>query len=161
MLGTDILMSRALRYVLDQHSVAPKTYAMMPTNLRDQLESLVYDIAEDMRYNQLKYFRPFDHQFEFFKTGDSDRRGILAANRIGKTVSTCYETAMHLTGQYPDWWEGHRYKQPITCMVAGEGWSQVALVLQNELLGTQDVKMEQNLGTGAIPQDRDWETSAT
>lgn len=153
MLGTDILMSRALRYVLDQHSVAPETYAMMPTNLRDQLESLVYDIAEDMRYNQLKYFRPFDHQFEFFKTGDSDRRGILAANRIGKTVSTCYETAMHLTGQYPDWWEGHRYKQPITCMVAGEGWSQVALVLQNELLGTQDVKMEQNLGTGAIPRD--------
>ena len=61
MLGTDILMSRALRYVLDQHSVAPETYAMMPTNLRDQLESLVYDIAEDMRYNQLKYFRPFDH----------------------------------------------------------------------------------------------------
>ena len=32
MLGTDILMSRALRYVLDQHSVAPETYAMMPTN---------------------------------------------------------------------------------------------------------------------------------
>ena len=38
-------------------------------------------------------------------------------------------------------------------MVAGEGWSQVALVLQNELLGTQDIKITENLGTGAIPRD--------
>jgi phage terminase large subunit-like protein len=37
-------------------------------------------------------------------------------------------------------------------MVAGEGWSQVALVLQNELLGTQDVKITENLGSGAIPR---------
>ena len=65
----------------------------------------------------------------------------MAANRIGKTVSTCFETACHLTGLYPDWWQGHRFTSPITCMVAGEGWSQVALVLQNELLGTQDVKI--------------------
>jgi hypothetical protein len=83
-----------------------------------------------MRHNQLRYFRPFEHQRRFFLTS-TDRRGILAANRIGKTVSTCYETAMHLTGQYPDWWEGRRFESAITAMVAGEGWSQVALVLQN------------------------------
>jgi phage terminase large subunit-like protein len=60
---------------------------------------------------------------------------------------------MHLTGQYPEWWNGHRFDKPITCMVAGEGWSQVALVLQNELLGTQDVKITENLGSGFIPRD--------
>jgi phage terminase large subunit-like protein len=37
-------------------------------------------------------------------------------------------------------------------MVAGEGWSQVALVLQNELLGAPDVKQSHNLGTGAVPR---------
>ena len=135
MLGTETLMARALRYALDTNNVAPETYMLWPSNLQNQLQDLVIEVADDMRYNQLKYFRPFEHQKKFFATGSSERRGILAANRIGKTVSTCYETAMHLTGQYPEWWEGHRFDKPITCMVAGEGWSQVALVLQNELIG--------------------------
>jgi phage terminase large subunit-like protein len=153
MLGTETLMARAMTYVLDQNKIAPETFKSWPTNLQLQLQDLVISVADDMQYNQLKYFRPFEHQLTFFKTGAAERRGILAANRIGKTVSTCYETAMHLTGLYPEWWEGHRFDKPITCMVAGEGWSQVALVLQNELLGTQDVKLVENIGTGAIPRD--------
>jgi phage terminase large subunit-like protein len=119
---------------------------------QDHLRDLAMSVADHMQYNQLEYFRPFAHQLEFFRTV-SDRRGILAANRIGKTVSTCYETAMHLTGRYPDWWEGKRFDKPITVMVAGEGWSQVALVLQNELLGAPDIKQADSLGTGAIPRD--------
>jgi phage terminase large subunit-like protein len=153
MIGTETLMARALRYALDKNEVAPETFKIWPTNLQLQLQDLVIEVADEMKYNQLKYFRPFEHQLKFFETGSSERRGILAANRIGKTVSTCYETACHLTGLYPDWWTGYRFNKPITCMVAGEGWSQVALVLQNELLGTQDVKITDNLGTGVIPRD--------
>ena len=153
MIGTETLMSRALRYAVDENNLTIDSLLTIPGPLREQLEDLAISIADDMRFNQLKYFRPFEHQLKFFKTGDSERRGILAANRIGKTVSTCYETAMHLTGLYPEWWEGYRFDKPITCMVAGEGWSQVALVLQNELLGSQDVKITENLGTGAIPRD--------
>lgn len=152
MLGTETLMARALRYVVDQHNLTAEAIRLLPGPTAEKLQELSVAIADDMRYNQLKYFRPFQHQREFFKTGAADRRGILAANRIGKTVSTCYETAMHLTGIYPDWWDGYRFDKPITCMVAGEGWSQVALVLQNELLGTQDVKITENIGTGAIPR---------
>ena len=150
MLGTETLMARALRFSLDKNHVAPETYVRWPSNLQNLMQDLVIEVADDMRYNQLKYFRPFEHQLNFFATGHSERRGILAANRIGKTVSTCAETAMHLTGAYPEWWNGYRFDKPITCMVAGEGWSQVALVLQNELLGTQDVKITENLGTGQI-----------
>ena len=156
MLGTETLMARAFQCALDTNHIHIDTYKSWPTDLQLQLQDLVISIADDMKYNQLKYFRPFEHQLEFFKTGTdphNERRGILAANRIGKTVSTCYETAMHLTGQYPEWWDGHRFDKPITCMVAGEGWSQVALVLQNELIGTQDVKLIENIGTGAIPRD--------
>ena len=152
MLTPDILMNRALRYIVDKHDLTIDALKTIPGPLKNKLQDLAIDISDDMRYNQLKYFRPFDHQKSFFKTGSSDRRGILAANRIGKTVSTCYETAMHLTGLYPEWWEGYRVKGPITAMVAGEGWSQVALVLQNELLGTQDIKLVENIGTGAIPR---------
>ena len=152
MIGTETLLARALRYVVDKNNLTVDSLTTIPGPLKSQLQDLSIEIAEDMKYNQLKYFRPFDHQLKFFRTGNSERRGILAANRIGKTVSTCYETAMHLTGLYPDWWEGYRFNKPITCMVAGEGWSQVALVLQNELLGTQDIKIVDNLGTGAIPR---------
>jgi phage terminase large subunit-like protein len=153
MLGEDVLMARALRYSVDENNLTIDSLKTIPGPLKGKLMDLSIVVAEDMKYHQLKYFRPFEHQKTFFKTGHSERRGILAANRIGKTVSTCFETAMHLTGLYPDWWEGHRFTGPITAMVAGEGWSQVALVLQNELLGTQDVKITENLGSGAIPRE--------
>ena len=153
MLDPNVLMRRALRYVCDQHALDVKNLHHLSKDTMDMLQELTVATADDMRYNQLKYFRPFEHQRKFFATGESERRGILAANRIGKTVSTCYETAMHLTGQYPDWWTGKRFNKPITAMVAGEGWNQVAMVLQNELLGSQDVKIAESLGTGAIPRD--------
>ena len=146
-------MRRALRWVCEQHDLRPDVLGQIDGPTRRHLEDLTITVADHMRYDQLRYFRPFEHQRAFFRTGQSDRRGILAANRIGKTVSTCYETAMHLTGRYPDWWEGHRFTGSIQAMVAGEGWSQVALVLQNELLGTPDIKIREGLGTGAIPRE--------
>ena len=153
MLDSGVLMRRAVKYCCDQNHIGLDTIHLMPSDLKAQFEDLVISTRDDMEFNQLRYFRPFQHQQRFFETGHSDRRGILAANRIGKTVSTCFETAMHLTGQYPTWWTGKRFDKPITAMVAGEGWSQVALVLQNELLGTQDVKISDRLGTGAIPRN--------
>jgi phage terminase large subunit-like protein len=153
MLDPNVLMRRALRYACDQNALDVHNLHHIPSLAMDHLRELSITIQEDMQYNQLRYFRPFEHQRKFFRTGASERRGILAANRIGKTVSTCFETAMHLTGQYPEWWDGKRYNKPITAMVAGEGWQQVAMVLQNELLGSQDVKITDQLGTGAIPRD--------
>jgi phage terminase large subunit-like protein len=154
MLDPAVLMRHAVRSVCDEYHLDPKNLHHMPSEPRARFEEACIAIRDDMQFNQLRYFRPFAHQMDFFETGASDRRGILAANRIGKTVSTCYETAMHLTGLYPDWWPttAKRFNKPVTAMVAGEGWSQVALVLQNELLGTNDVKIRENIGTGAIPR---------
>jgi len=152
MLDTGVLMRRAMQFCLDENGLAADTVGQLPHDAALAFQAMVIAVSDDMQYNQLKYFRPFEHQRKFFETHLSDRRGILAANRIGKTVSTCYETACHLTGQYPDWWSGYRFDKPITAMVAGEGWSQVAMVLQNELLGTQDVKIRDAIGTGAIPK---------
>ena len=153
MIDNALLMRRAIRYVCDDFKIKPDTIHTLHTGAYDKFQELVMEVADDMKYNQLKYFRPFSHQIKFFNTGACDRRGILAANRIGKTVSTCFETAYHLTGLYPSWWEGKRFDRPVTAMVAGEGWSQVALVLQAELLGSNDVKINESLGTGAIPRN--------
>ena len=152
MIDHAVLVRRALRWVLDEHQLTHEALTLLDGPTRSALEELAFVIADDMQYNQLRYFRPFEHQRRFFTT-QTDRRGILAANRIGKTVSTCYETSVHLTGQYPDWWEGKRFDKPITAMVAGESWGQVALVLQAELLGTNDVKLRESIGTGTLPRD--------
>jgi phage terminase large subunit-like protein len=146
-------MRRAIRYCADLSGYTVDNLWMMPTEIKLKFQDWAISVADDMLVNQLKYFRPFDHQLKFFATGHSPRRGILAANRIGKTVSTCYETAMHLTGRYPDWWEGRRFTKPVTAFVAGEGWEQVARVLQDELIGTKDIKIREQVGTGAIPKD--------
>jgi phage terminase large subunit-like protein len=146
-------MRRAIRYVCDEHNIKPDSIAQYDTYTQERFKELTLAIVEDMKYNQLRYFRPFQHQLDFFATGNNQRRGILAANRIGKTVSTCFETAYHLTGRYPSWWNGKTFKKPVTAFVAGEGWEQVARVLQDELLGTKDVKIKEQLGTGAIPRE--------
>ena len=153
MIDSNVLMRRAIKWCTDASGYAIDTLWMMPTEVKSKFQDWAIAVAAEMEFNQLKYFRPFQHQKDFFATGASPRRGILAANRIGKTVSTCYETAMHLTGLYPEWWQGKRFDKPVTAFVAGEGWEQVARVLQDELIGTKDIKIKTQIGTGAIPRD--------
>ena len=90
----------------------------------DQLRAMMIardKIAEDMQFNAIKWFRPFPYQLTFFKTGkDFTRRGMIAANRSGKTVASAFEVAYHLTGMYPDWWDGKRWDKPIIAMATGE-----------------------------------------
>ena len=111
-------------------------------------------IAADMQFNQLKWFRPFAYQKKFFETGaTSTRRGMLAANRTGKTIASTYEAAYPLTGRYPEWWKGKKFDSPIVCMAAGDSWELVAKTLQNKLLGCDDIKQGYKLGTGSIPRE--------
>ena len=154
MIDSNVLMRRAVRWVCEQHALRPESLLMFDSSTQSKFQDLAIATAEDMRWNQLLYFKPFDHQRAFFATGASPRRGILAANRIGKTVSTCFETAYHLTGLYPAWWpeQAKRFTKPVTAFVAGEGWDQVARVLQDELIGTKDIKIKDQIGTGAIPK---------
>src|SRR5260370_2145148 len=51
----------------------------------------------------------------FFAAGrEYQERAMVAANRIGKTLGVgAYETTLHLTGLYPEWWVGHRFSGPI------------------------------------------------
>ena len=47
---------------------------------------------------------------DFFHAGATHReRLFLAANQTGKTTAGAYEVTAHLTGIYPDWWEGKRF----------------------------------------------------
>lgn len=85
---------------------------------------------------------------EFFALGAVEReRGFMAANRVGKTIVGAYETALHLTGEYPDWWIGRRFDGPVDWWAAGDTSETTRDIVQKELLGPIG-----DFGTGMIPQ---------
>lgn len=73
----------------------------------------------------------------FFAAGARHReRLMLAANRVGKTEGIGgYETALHLTGEYPAWWEGRRFQRPIHAWAAGASNETCRDIVQTKLLG--------------------------
>jgi len=87
---------------------------------------------------------------EFFAAGlDYRERLFIAANRVGKTEGVgAYETTLHLTGRYPDWWRGRRFDYPIDAWAAGDTGDTVRDIIQLKLLGPSH-----EYGTGMIPGD--------
>lgn len=74
---------------------------------------------------------------EFFQAGATYReRCAMAANRVGKTEGMGgYETALHLTGRYPEWWEGRRFDKSVRFWAAGKTNETTRDIVQNKLFG--------------------------
>lgn len=94
---------------------------------------------------------------EFFEAGDKYReRCFMAANRIGKTEGAGgYETALHVTGLYPDWWQGRRFPKHCNFWCAGKTNETTRDIIQAKLFGQVawvDGKKTFD-GTGLIPGD--------
>ncbi len=74
----------------------------------------------------------------------------MAGNQLGKTLSGAAEVAMHLTGEYPDWWQGKRFDRPIIVIAGSESAELTRDGVQRLLVGPPD--REEDWGTGFIPQ---------
>jgi len=87
---------------------------------------------------------------EFFEAGSArNERLFMAANRVGKTEGVgAFETSLHLTGRYPDWWKGRRFTRPIAAWAAGQTSKTTRDIIQFALLGAVP-----KYGTGLIPSD--------
>ena len=109
-----------------------------------KIESYYPDIGPLSREHYPKHI-------QFFKAGAEHReRLMLAANRVGKTEGVGgYETTLHLLGEYPDWWEGYRFKKPVKAWAAGDTGKTVREIIQAKMLGEPG-----QIGTGLIPGDR-------
>lgn len=59
-----------------------------------------------------------------------------------------YETTLHLTGEYPSWWEGKRFTSPIKAWCCGDTGKTVRDINQLKLLGPPGA-----FGTGLLPGD--------
>ena len=103
------------------------------------------------RFNKINHYDPYPYQMDFHKTGqENSQRLLMAANRIGKSYCGAAEMSYHLTGIYPDWWEGRRYDQPITAWAGGVSNETTRDIVQAELLGSPDDP--EAFGSGSIPQ---------
>ena len=67
------------------------------------------------RRNRLRDYRPYAKQRAFHLAGTAySERLFMAGNQLGKTIAGGAEWAMHLTGRYPDWWDGAVFdKAPV------------------------------------------------
>jgi len=82
------------------------------------------------------FYKPYGKQEKFHNAGKAAiERLFLAGNRTGKTYCGSLEVAMHLTGNYPSWWNGHKFTHPITCWVASVNYETTRDILQKNLIG--------------------------
>lgn len=119
----------------------------------DKLELLALVAERDRRKarNKLNGYCPYAKQREFHNMGAVKRERMLAAgNQLGKTYSAAAEVAMHLTGRYPDDWQGKRFDRPNHWLAGSESGELTRRGVQRLLLG-KDPKTE--AGTGSIPAD--------
>ena len=99
--------------------------------------------------NRLASYAPYTKQREFHALGATVReRLLMAGNQLGKTIAGGFETAMHLTGRYPDWWQGRRFTKATNVWASGVTREGVKDGAQRVLLGRPG-----ELGTGTIPAD--------
>jgi phage terminase large subunit-like protein len=116
--------------------------------------------ARVKRENRLRSFMPYAKQKLFMALGATHRERMLsAATQGGKSTIGAVEMAYHLTGDYPAWFEGRRFDQPVTAWTAGESAQSVRMIQQTKLLGTPGVA--EALGTGFLPKSAVLKTSAS
>ena len=125
------------------------------SNSREELDALLDELHERTTFNRISTYKPYPFQLRFMTGKDysgnhAAQKLAMCANRIGKTYTGANETSYHLTGLYPDWWEGKRFNKPINAWASGVSNESTRDILQNELLGPPDDSTMR--GSGAIPR---------
>lgn len=100
---------------------------------------------------RIKYITPIGYQpivdFTVAETSCYLAGGVIHHN-TGKTFSAAAEVAFHMTGEYPDWWEGKRFDEPVLVWIGSVTNEASRDICQKELVGGTG----EALGTGAIPR---------
>jgi phage terminase large subunit-like protein len=99
----------------------------------------------------------YPKHMEFFRVGAQwDERCAMCANRVGKTFGMGgYEATCHLTGKYPEWWEGRRFRHPVRGWAAGKTNETTRDIVQKVLLGEIAFEGARKRvdGSGLIPRE--------
>jgi len=91
--------------------------------------------SEVYRYKKM-YNTLYGWQKEFITlTKEFGAVCLCAANRIGKTYTGTYIDSIHLMGDYPEEWKGHKFDKPILAWLLGYSGEKTRDLLQQELFG--------------------------
>lgn len=116
------------------------------------IQKRLRELQRRERTNRLRAYKPYAKQREFHRVGATHReRLFMAGNQLGKTVAGAAEVSFHLTGRYPDWWEGKRWDRPTIWLAGSESYELTRDGVQRLLVGPPD--KEEEWGTGYIPAD--------
>lgn len=120
--------------------------------LVSQMPQIERQARQLARQQALLVYQPYPKQAEFHKAGVQAReRLLMAANQVGKTMCAGMELAMHMTGLYPEWWEGKRFDGPTRWIAGSESAELTRKGVQRILLGLPEDKSQ--WGTGSIPKE--------
>jgi phage terminase large subunit-like protein len=94
----------------------------------------------------------YDWQKDFAKaTSEYYECCLCAANQIGKTYTGTDLDAIHLLGDYPDDYEGHRFDFPPLCWLLGYSMEKTRDLLQTALFGKM---VNGKFEGGLVPADK-------
>jgi phage terminase large subunit-like protein len=132
----------------------------MSEKSRDELLKVAEALSElenRRKYRMIDFMFPDTGKFsrdkykkhvDFIKAGATHaERMFSGGNQSGKTSTLLYETVKHLTGEYPEWWEGKKFRSPTVGILGCNSWEKIRDGLQAKLLGDFEE------GTGLIPKD--------
>lgn len=116
---------------------------------QEHLLELLREQDSRIRYNQLKLYKPQQKQMDYHNAMEPDVC-LGAGNQLGKTFAASRDIAYHMTGLYPDWWKGQRFKRPPKLWICGKTTEVVRDSIQTLILGGWE--NEELRGSGAIPR---------
>ncbi len=141
---------------------------MQNREIKEKYLELLKEKEKRYQYNKLNYLFPendildypfneqhtilsrnkYPKQIELFNAStDNQQLVFIGPNGSGKSLAGGYFDSVHLTGLYPEWWEGHKWSRGIKTWVAGINAKSVRDGIQVTLLGK-----ESDIGSGLIPK---------
>lgn len=118
-----------------------------PSKTLLMLTALQKELEQRLSWTKLSRYRPYTKQRDFHNLIVRERL-LMAGNQLGKTVAGAFEMAMHLTGKYPDWFDGRRFSKPVTAWAGSVSTLATRDTVQRLVCGRPG-----KLGTGSIPKE--------
>lgn len=102
-------------------------------------------VIKDEEKKRFLHYKPYSKQLEFHNSL-ADERILSGGNQSGKTIAGCMEMSFHATGNYPEWFKGHKIEprinastgeKEINLWVIGTDSKTVRDSLQSKIIGTE------------------------
>lgn len=132
----------------------------MTMNKKDLIDAIkaAEAILQKRKYNKAAtYFRDdgvnsrekYPKHMELMRAEKNHRLlAFVGGNGTGKSLWNALSTYYHMSGKYPEWWEGYKYKRPITVWMCAREAKNLREGIQEILFGDMS-----DIGTGIIARE--------